>query len=129
MRISDWSSDVCSSDLKGRLVGVAAGTLLGALVGSEVGKSLDKADRTYLERSNQRALETAPSGTQVSWRNPDSGNAGTIVPQPAYQANNGQYCREFQQNITVGGDTQQGTGTASRKNDGDRKRTRPNSRH
>src|SRR3546814_9387987 len=108
---------------KGRLVGVAAGTLLGALVGSEVGKSLDKADRTYLERSNQRALETAPSGTQVSWRNPDSGNAGTIVSQPAYQANNGQYCREFQQTITVGGDTQQGYGTA------DRKSTRLNSSH
>jgi len=103
---------------KGRLVGVAAGTLLGALVGSEVGKSLDRADRTYLERSNQRALETAPSGTQVSWRNPDSGNAGTIVPQPAYQASNGQYCREFQQTITVGGDTQQGYGTACRQPDG-----------
>src|SRR3546814_10049853 len=49
---------------KGRLVGVAAGTLLGALVGSVVGKSLDKADRTYLERSNQRALETAPSRSE-----------------------------------------------------------------
>lgn len=102
----------------GQLVGVAAGTLIGALLGSEVGKSLDKADRTYMDRANQRALETTPSGTQVSWRNPDSGNAGTIVPQPAYQAASGEYCREFQQTIQVGGETKQGYGTACRQPDG-----------
>lgn len=102
----------------GQLVGVAAGTLIGALLGSEVGKSLDKADRTYMDRANQRALETSPSGTQVSWRNPDSGNAGTIVPQPAYQAPSGEYCREFQQTIQVGGETKQGYGTACRQPDG-----------
>jgi surface antigen len=102
----------------GTLVGVAAGTLIGALLGSEVGKSLDKADRTYMERANQRALETTPSGTQVSWRNPDSGNAGTIVPQPAYQAPGGEYCREFQQTIQVGGESKQGYGTACRQPDG-----------
>ena len=102
----------------GQLVGVAAGTLIGALLGSEVGKSLDKADRTYMERANQRAFESTPSGTQVSWRNPDSGNAGTIVPQPAYQAASGEYCREFQQTIQVGGESKQGYGTACRQPDG-----------
>jgi surface antigen len=102
----------------GQLVGVAAGTLIGALLGSEVGKSLDKADRSYMDRANQRALETSPSGTQVSWRNPDSGNAGTIVPQPAYQAASGEYCREFQQTIQVGGESKQGYGTACRQPDG-----------
>ena len=102
----------------GQLVGVAAGTRLGALLGSEVGHYLDKADRTYMDRANQRALETSPSGSQVSWRNPDSGNAGTIVPQPAYQAPGGEYCREFQQTIQVGGETKQGFGTACRQPDG-----------
>ncbi|WP_374302496.1 RT0821/Lpp0805 family surface protein [Ferrovibrio sp.] len=102
----------------GQLVGVAAGTLIGALLGSEVGKSLDRADRSYMDRANQRAFESTPSGTQVSWRNPDSGNAGTVVPQPAYQAQSGEYCREFQQTITVGGQTQQGYGTACRQPDG-----------
>ena len=102
----------------GQLVGVAAGTLLGALLGSEVGKSLDRADQAHMERANQRALETAPSGSQVLWRNPDSGNAGTVVPQPAYQTSSGQYCREYQQTITVGGKTEQGYGTACRQPDG-----------
>lgn len=102
----------------GQLVGVAAGTLLGALLGSEVGKSLDKADRSYMDRASQRAFETAPSGSQVSWRNPDSGNSGSVVPQPAYQTRSGDYCREFQQTISVGGDSQQGYGTACRQPDG-----------
>lgn len=102
----------------GRLVGVAAGTLLGALAGSEIGKSLDKADQSYMGRANQRAFETAPSGSAVSWRNPDSGNAGTVVPQPAYQNASGQHCREFQQTVTVGGKTEQAYGTACRQPDG-----------
>lgn len=102
----------------GQLVGVAAGTLIGALLGSEVGKSLDRADQSYMSRANQRAFETAPSGTQVSWRNPDSGNSGAVVPQPAYQTKSGEYCREFQQTINVGGQQQQGYGTACRQPDG-----------
>ncbi len=103
---------------KGRLVGVAAGTLLGALAGSSIGKSLDRADQQHLASANQRAFETARSGTAVTWRNPDSGNYGTVVPQQAYQASGGQYCREFQQTINVGGETQQGYGTACRQPDG-----------
>jgi len=102
----------------GQIVGVAAGTLLGALLGSEVGKSLDNADRQYLGQANQRAFETARSGTAVTWRNPDSGNYGTVVPQPAYQTASGDYCREFQQTISVGGQSQQGYGTACRQPDG-----------
>lgn len=103
---------------RGQLVGVAAGTLLGALLGSEAGKSLDRADQAYLGRANQQAFETARSGTAVSWRNPDSGNYGTVVPQQAYQTTSGQYCREFQQTVTVQGASQQAYGTACRQPDG-----------
>lgn len=103
---------------KGRLVGVAAGTLLGALLGSEAGKSLDRADQAYLGRANQQAFETARTGTAVSWRNPDSGNSGVIVPQGTYQTASGQYCREFQQTVTVQGESQQAYGTACRQPDG-----------
>ncbi|MEQ9639412.1 MAG: RT0821/Lpp0805 family surface protein [Alphaproteobacteria bacterium] len=103
---------------KGKLIAVGAGALLGALVGSEVGKSLDNADRAAMQQSTQSTLETAPSGTTSSWRNPDSGNYGTITPQPAYQANDGQYCREFQQTVTVGGREESAYGTACRQPDG-----------
>ena len=64
------------------------------------------------------ALETAPSGQTVSWRNPDSGNSGTITPEPAVQRDSGEYCREYQQTITVAGRSEQAFGTACRQPDG-----------
>jgi surface antigen len=103
---------------RGTLVGVGAGALLGALIGSEVGKSLDKADRDHMALANQRALETLPPGQSLPWRNPDSGNSGTVTPKAYFRTENGGYCREFQQTITVGGQTQQGYGTACRQSDG-----------
>ena len=101
--------------------GKGAATLLGVLaggfVGSQVGKSLDQADVAYARQSTQSALDRTPSGQTVSWHNPDSGNSGTITPKPAYQSG-GTYCREFQQTITVGGQTQDAFGTACRQSDG-----------
>lgn len=102
----------------GQLVGVAAGTLLGAFVGSQVGKSLDRADQNYMEQTNQRALETNPSGQTSTWKNPDSGNAGTVTPTKTVQQANGTYCREYTQTITVGGKTESAYGTACRQPDG-----------
>jgi surface antigen len=101
----------------GKLATTGIGVLLGALVGSQVGQSLDKADLDYAHRTTQSALETGRSGQPIAWTNPDSGNAGTIVPRPAYQSGN-TYCREFQQTITVGGQSQEGYGTACRQPDG-----------
>lgn len=102
----------------GQLVAVGAGALLGAVLGSQIGKSLDNADRAAMSQTTQQSLETAPSGTTTSWRNPDSGNYGTITPQPAYQSSGGEYCREFQQTVTVGGRQESAYGTACRQPDG-----------
>lgn len=102
----------------GRVAAGAAGALLGAFIGNQVGQSLDRADRLAMRRTTNDALETQPSGTSVAWHNPDSGNRGTITPEPAYQTNQGQYCREFQQTVTVGGKTEQAFGTACRQPDG-----------
>ena len=103
---------------RGKLAATAAGTLLGAFAGSEIGKSLDRADMAYLHRTQQRALETAPSGSSTSWTNPDSGNAGRVTPQRTYRNASGAYCREFQQTVTVGGNTETAYGTACRQPDG-----------
>jgi len=102
----------------GKLAATAIGVLLGGLAGSSVGASLDRADLQYAQRTQQQAFEAAPSGQTVAWRNPDSGNTGTFTPRPAYQTQTGQFCREFQQTITVGGQTQEGVGTACRQPDG-----------
>jgi surface antigen len=97
---------------------IAAGVILGGLLGGAVGDRLDQRDRQMANQSAQRAFESAPAGQATAWRNPDSGNSGTITPTRTFQAANGNYCREFQQQITVAGETQQGFGTACRQPDG-----------
>lgn len=101
----------------GRLYAVGIGTLLGALVGSEVGRSLDKADMMYAQRANQQA-HTAPIGQRISWNNPESGNHGVVTPTRDGYADNGEYCREYQQTIYVGGQQETGYGVACRQPDG-----------
>lgn len=102
----------------GKLVATALGAVAGAWLGNEVGKSLDNADRAAMRRTSQNTLETAKAGTTSSWSNPDSGNSGTITPTKTYQAPSGEFCREYQQTVTVGGKTEQAYGTACRQPDG-----------
>lgn len=96
----------------------ALGVLAGGLVGSQVGASLDRADQQQIAQANQMAFERAPSGQPVEWRNPDSGHYGTVTPTRTFEASSGQPCREFQQTIVIGGQPQQGYGTACREADG-----------
>jgi len=104
--------------LGGRGAGIAAGVILGGLLGGAIGDRLDAADREQANRTAQRALETTPSGTRSSWRNPDSGNAGSITPTRTYQMASGRYCREYQTTVTIGGEEQKSFGTACREPDG-----------
>ncbi len=102
----------------GRGVGIVLGTLVGGVIGNQIGSGLDKTDRLTAERNAQHALETSRSGVRSSWSNPDNGNSGYVIPKPAYQAGNGNTCREYQQTITVAGRSQQAYGTACRQPDG-----------
>ncbi|MDD3181787.1 MAG: RT0821/Lpp0805 family surface protein [Alphaproteobacteria bacterium] len=101
----------------GRLAATAAGVVLGGWLGNEIGASLDKADRSYMNNATSRAY-TAPVGQQITWNNPQSGNAGTITPVRDGYANDGAYCREFQQSISVGGQQKQAYGRACQQQDG-----------
>ena len=92
--------------------------MLGGLLGSSIGKSLDDTDKLMMERTTQASLEHVQSGQTSSWSNPDSGHSGTVTPVKTYQTNSGQYCREYQQTVTVGGDQQEAYGTACRQPDG-----------
>lgn len=102
----------------GKTVATIAGTLLGAAIGSSIGASLDRADMLAYNDASQRALETAPAGRTLPWKNPESGNYGSITPSGYYQNSSGQYCREYTQTIVVGGKKQTGYGTACREPDG-----------
>jgi surface antigen len=102
----------------GGATGIAAGTILGGLVGGAIGNRMDAADRREAQRAATQAFDTTPSGQSVAWRNPDSGNSGRITPTRTYQTASGQYCREFQQTVTIGGETQQAFGRACRQPNG-----------
>ncbi len=98
--------------------GIIGGVLLGGLLGGAVGDALDQRDRELAYQSNQAALENYQVGQTSTWTNPDTGNSGTTTPTRTYQDSGGQYCREYQQTITVGGETEQAYGTACRQPDG-----------
>jgi len=103
---------------RGQLVAVALGTLGGAFVGNSVGQSLDRADKAFARQADATA-QAAPLGEPVVWRNPDSGNYGSVVAtREGTNTVTGDYCREYQKSVTVGGKTQQAYGTACRQPDG-----------
>ncbi|WP_298379628.1 RT0821/Lpp0805 family surface protein [Azospirillum sp.] len=101
----------------GKLVAVGIGTLLGAALGSAAGASLDRADQTYAEQAAQNAYG-APTGQTIRWNNPQTGNYGTYTPVRDGRSQSGEFCREYQTSIVVGGRTQQGVGTACQQPDG-----------
>ncbi len=99
-----------------QMAGVAAGALLGALVGGSVGSSLDRADQPAPSRAQARQ---APP--DIRWTDPD---AEPARPAPARilregrDRDTGQLCREFVQDIEVGGRAEKGWGIACRQDDG-----------
>ena len=60
-------------------------------------------DRSLVERTVNRALETRISGTAVEWRNPDSGSHGTVTPMRTYRSESGKWCREYTLTTIAGG--------------------------
>ncbi len=99
-------------------VAIAGSVILGGLVGGAIGDRMDAADKRHANEATARALETAPVGQSVAWQNPDNRHAGSITPTQTYQTANGQYCREYQQAVTIDGKQQQSYGTACRQADG-----------
>tara|TARA_B100000676_G_scaffold92046_2_gene91739 strand:+ start:15598 stop:16074 length:477 start_codon:yes stop_codon:yes gene_type:complete len=104
-------------DGSGQILAAIGGGLLGAYLGNQVGQSLDNADQAYAAQAETQA-HNAPVGETITWNNPDSGNYGSYKPVRDGTDNNGNYCREYQTTVTVGGEYQQAYGTACRQPDG-----------
>ena len=102
---------------KGQLAATAAGVLIGALIGSEIGRSMDDVDRMKAERAYNQAA-TAPIGQTIAWDNPNTGNSGTVMAVREGTKNTGEYCREFQQTVVIGGRQEDAYGIACRRPDG-----------
>ena len=102
----------------GRAITTAVGIMGGALIGRGIGQELDRADRARHAQTFHTALEHNRSGSMQRWQNPNNRTQGYVVPQRTYQTSSGGYCREYQTSISVGGQTQNGYGTACRQPDG-----------
>ena len=97
---------------------IAGSVILGGLLGGAIGNRMDAADQRHANETAARALETSPTGTAVSWQNPDSGHFGTVTPTRTYQTASGQHCREYQHTVTIDGQQEQAYGKACRQPDG-----------
>jgi surface antigen len=100
-----------------RLAAGVAGAAIGGLIGNRIGASMDDEDKRRAYAAQMQALESGQSGAPVTWKNPDSGRYGTIVPGPAYQqASN--TCRQYTHTIYIDGKPQTARGAACRNPDG-----------
>ena len=77
----------------------------------------------YLSEAQQReheaaqiAATTAPIGERITWHEGDAG--GSVVATREGTSESGRYCREFQQQVTIGGRIEDAYGTACRNPDG-----------
>ncbi|MGI9331623.1 MAG: RT0821/Lpp0805 family surface protein [Gammaproteobacteria bacterium] len=112
--------------LRPAAAGFAAGALGALLVATNMlkpgatGEDLAATEsETLRARSLERALEKELSGQTVRWRNPDLAEQGEVVPVRTYKTNTGQYCREFDELITRGGETVEEHGVACREATGE----------
>lgn len=102
----------------GRLIATGAGVMLGAIAGSSIGRTMDEVSRQKMGRTTQATLEHVADNNTSTWQNPNNQTRGTVTPVETYQQNDGRYCREFQQTVTIGGKTEEAYGTACRQPDG-----------
>ena len=98
----------------GKVLTIGAGAIAGGLLGHHFGASLNCDDQRYHEETAHQSLETKPTGETATWRNPDSGHSGSVTPLRTYQRDDGTYCREFEQLVSVDQQEERTVGTACR---------------
>lgn len=101
----------------GKTVVAIAGAMIGAWAGKQIVRGMTRSDQIVYEAAAQEAA-TAPLGEPIEWNNPETGNGGTIVASREGTNRSGEYCREYQQTITIDGRTERAYGTACRQPDG-----------
>ena len=79
---------------------------------------LTSGDRALLDKTVQLALENNRTGEGSNWHAAGSDHGGTVTPLHTYRGFGGANCRDFQQTVTVGGETDIAYGSACRNADG-----------
>ncbi|MFQ5974033.1 MAG: tol-pal system protein YbgF, partial [Alphaproteobacteria bacterium] len=75
-------------------------------------------DIPYVQRALQRALETARSETETTWKNPSTEHHGVVIPHPAFEHADGRPCRKYERTIVFHGSVSTYEGTGCREPNG-----------
>jgi surface antigen len=103
----------------GNALATAIGAGAGLLLGGAAGSRIDDVDCMKAQQAQTAALSpSTPIGQQIQWNDEKTGNYGSFTPTRDGKSATGQYCREYQQTIVIGGEAKQGHGTACREPDG-----------
>ena len=97
---------------------IVGSILMGAVAGGLVGDYLDDRDKGQHAATSYDALETQQTGGQSTWSNPDSGNSGSTRILNVYRTTDGKLCKDFEQTVSAGGETETANGTACQQSDG-----------
>lgn len=90
--------------------GALLGSVLGGVVGRMIGEYMDNADKKRLAE----AIDAAPRGKEVAWRNDDTGRDFAVTPTSDFYADAGKECRRFDQVVDVDGRREVMEGVACR---------------
>ncbi|MBO6634253.1 glycine zipper 2TM domain-containing protein [Parvibaculum sp.] len=126
-----YRRSACNSDAVGAVIGAVLGGVIGAdqgrgagpvIGGALIGAVLGGVLGSAIDASNQACvgdvLEYVPSNQPVYWEDPSNGYGYEVTPMRTYEPHPGQYCREYQTVVTIGGRAEQAYGTACRQPDG-----------
>lgn len=92
-----------------------AGALAGGLVGGLIGQKMDERDREERNAALLQTLQTSTNDHPRHWKNPKTGNSGTIKPLSGYtKAANAQTCRDYTETYVRDGKTYTDTARACR---------------
>lgn len=75
-------------------------------------------DVALADAAVQRSLESQLSEETLSWRNPASGNSGSVTPLRTYRASSGVYCREYREMLFVSNESESYREVACRRDGG-----------
>lgn len=81
-------------------------------------RNMTSDDRHIASVTMQIAMERRADNQASTWTNGLSGNHGAVVPRRTYRSRSGDYCRRFDETVTVAGVTANFERTACRGGDG-----------
>jgi len=80
---------------------------------------LTPADREMNRKCINKTLSEAPTGKTWNWKNPKTGNSGTVTPTSPPKREAGETCRTFDETVTLkDGRSEKVSGRACKKPDG-----------